>query len=72
MTAKRKPNRKRPYGVQVRFTLAEKIKLKKNAERRNMTVSSFVRYLTIGVLDNLKDFDPESDVILSRREQNGR
>ena len=38
MTAKRKPNRKRPYGVQVRFTMAEKIKLKKNAERRNMTV----------------------------------
>lgn len=72
MTAKRKPNRKRPYGVQVRFTLAEKIKLKKNAERRNMTVSSFVRYLTIGVLDNLKDFDPESDEILSKREQNGR
>ena len=69
--ARKKPNRKRPYGVQVRFTMAEKIKLKKNAERRNMTVSSFIRYLTIGVLDNIQDFDGFRDDLLSKKEQSG-
>ena len=55
-----RPNRKRPYGAQVMLTYEERKELHHNAARRNMTLSEYIRYMTIGRRDDLaKNEDKE-------------
>lgn len=49
---RQKPKRKRPYSAQMMVTLKERQELKRNAARRNMTISGYMRYMTLGTKDD--------------------